>query len=128
MESGSVDTQLSSAFSLHKRWPSSPTSTTTLNDNHISEALSKSEDNGATLDFSHKGLTDVDEYSATQLAAVGREGLMEDENSVLRCACLSLAYTHTWTVQQSYFGFEPSNHATSHVYAAVSPSLPQPEK
>ena len=94
MESGSVDTQLSSAFSLHKRWPSSPTSTTTLNDNHISEALLKSEDNGATLDFSHRGLTDIDEYSATQLAAVGREDPMEDESSVLRCACSSPAYVH----------------------------------
>ena len=104
MESGSVDTQLSSAFSLHKRWPSSPTSTTTLNDNHISEALLKSEDNGATLDFSHRGLTDVDEYSATQLAAVGREDPMEDESSVLRCACPSLAYAlQTWTFHRVTF-------------------------
>lgn len=94
MGSGGVDTQLSSAFSLHKRWPSSPTSTTTLNLSHISEALSKSEDDGATLDFSHRGLTDVDEYSAAQLAVVGREDPMEDESPVLRCACLSPAYHH----------------------------------
>jgi hypothetical protein len=94
MHSGSVDTQLSSAFSLHKRWPSSPTSTTTLNDDHISEALLKSEDNGATLDFSHRGLTDVDEFSTAQLAAVGREDPMEDESSLLRCACPSSAYVH----------------------------------
>ncbi|KAF8274940.1 RAM signaling pathway protein-domain-containing protein [Lactarius quietus] len=89
MHSGSVDTQLSSAFSLHKRWPSSPTSTTTLNDNHISEALLKSEDNGATLDFSHRGITDVDEFSAAQLAAVGREDPMEDESSLLRVTLAS---------------------------------------
>jgi len=89
-----VDTQLSSAFSLHKRRPSSPTSATTLNHSHISEALMKSEDNGATLDFSHRGLTDVDEYSVTQLAAIGREDPMEDEGSVLRCACPSPAYLH----------------------------------
>ena len=94
MESGSVDTQLSSAFSLHKRWPSSPTSTTTLNHSHISEAVSKSEDNGATLDFSHRGLTDVDEYSAAELAAVGNEDSIEDEGSVLRCACPLPAYIH----------------------------------
>lgn len=129
MESGSVDTQLSSAFSLHKRWPSSPTSTTTLNDNHISEALLKSEDNGATLDFSHRGLTDVDEYSATQLAAVGREDPMEDESSVLRCACPSLAYAlQTWTFQQSYIRLEPSRHDPRNTCALVSPSLSQLEK
>lgn len=129
MESGSVDTQLSSAFSLHKRWPSSPTSTTTLNDNHISEALLKSEDNGATLDFSHRGLTDVDECSATQLAAVGREDSMEDEGSVLRCACPSPAYvSQTWTFQQSYLGLEPSSHAPRDICAPVSPSLSQLEK
>jgi hypothetical protein len=129
MESGSVDTQLSSAFSLHKRWPSSPTSTTTLNDNHISEALMKSEDNGATLDFSHRSLTDLDEYSATQLAAVGRDDPMEDESSVLRCACPSPAYvTQTWTFQQSYIGLESPRHAPHDICAPVSPSLSQLEK
>lgn len=129
MEPGSVDTQLSSAFSLHKRWPSSPTSTTTLNDNHISEALLKSEDNGATLDFSHRGISDVDEYSATQLAAVGREDPMEEESSVLRCACPSLAYdSQTWTFQQSYIGLESSRHDPRHIYALVSSSLSQLEK
>jgi hypothetical protein len=129
MESGSVDTQLSSAFSLHKRWPSSPTSTTTLNDNHISEALLKSEDNGATLDFSHRGLTDLDEYSATQLAAVGREDPVEDESSVLRCACPSPTYTsQTWTFQQSYIGLEPSSHAARDIRSPISSSLSQLEK
>ncbi|KAH9180629.1 RAM signaling pathway protein-domain-containing protein [Lactarius sanguifluus] len=81
--------QLSSAFSLHKRRPSSPTSTTTLNHSHISEVLLKSEDNGATLDFSHRGLTDIDEDSATQLAAIGREDPMGDEGSVLRVTLAS---------------------------------------
>lgn len=99
MESGRVDTQLSSAFSLHTRRPSSPTSTTTLNHSHISEALLKSEDNGATLDFSHRGLTDVDDYSATQLAAVGREDPMEDESSVLR---VTLASNHLATLPVTF--------------------------
>ncbi|KAI9466287.1 RAM signaling pathway protein-domain-containing protein [Lactarius psammicola] len=89
MESASVDAQLSSAFSLHKRRPSSPTPTTTLNHSHISEVLLKSEDSGATLDFSHRGLTDIDESSATQLAAIGRENPMEDEGSVLRVTLAS---------------------------------------
>ncbi|KAH9005232.1 RAM signaling pathway protein-domain-containing protein [Lactarius hatsudake] len=81
--------QLSSAFSLHKRRPSSPASTTTLNHSHISEVLLKSEDNGATLDFSHRGLTDIDEDGATQLAAIGREDPMGDEGSVLRVTLAS---------------------------------------
>ncbi len=105
MGSDSVDVQLSSGFSLHKRRPSSPSSTTTLNHTHISEALLKSEDNGATLDFSHRGLTDVDEYSAAQLAVIGREDSMEDESPVLRCACSSPAsILANMVVSQSYIG------------------------
>ncbi|KAI0306496.1 RAM signaling pathway protein-domain-containing protein [Multifurca ochricompacta] len=84
MVSGGVDAQLS-----HRRMPSSPTFTTSLNHIHISEALLKSEDNGATLDFSHKGLSDVGEYGAEQLAAIGREDSMEDECSVLRVTLAS---------------------------------------
>lgn len=86
MDPGVVGAPISNGFSLHHQSPSSSTITTSLNHVHISEALLKSEDNGATLDFSHKGLTDVGEYGAEQLATIGREDLMEDESSVLRCA------------------------------------------
>jgi hypothetical protein len=88
MDSGVVGTQISNGFSLHRQGPSSSTSTTSLNHEHIYEALLRSEDNGETLDFSHKGLTDVGEYGAEQLATIGREDSMEDESSVLRCALL----------------------------------------
>ncbi|KAF8503481.1 RAM signaling pathway protein-domain-containing protein [Russula emetica] len=84
MDSGVEATQIPNAFSLHRHEPSSPTSTSSLNHVHISEALLKSEDNGATLDFSHVRLTDVGEYGAEQLATIGREDSMEDESSVLR--------------------------------------------
>jgi hypothetical protein len=93
MDPDSVDVQIPNGFSLHHRGLSSPTLATSLNHIHISEALLKSEDNGATLDFSHKGLTDVGEYGAEQLATIGREDSMEDESSVLRCA-LSLPACH----------------------------------
>jgi hypothetical protein len=83
-----VGAQISNGFPLHRRGPSSSTSTTSLNHEHISEALHRTDDNGATLDFSHKGLTDVGEYGAEQLATIGREDPMEDESSVLRCALL----------------------------------------
>jgi hypothetical protein len=88
MDSGVVGAQIANGFSLHRRAPSSSTSATSLNHVHISEALLRSEDNGTTLDFSHKGLTDVGEYGAEQLATIGREVSMEDESSVLRCALL----------------------------------------
>lgn len=71
----------------HSRRPSSPVSSTSLNQEHIADALNKSEDKGATLDFSHKGLTDVGEYGAEELAAIGREDHVEDESSVTRYAC-----------------------------------------
>jgi hypothetical protein len=93
MDSGVEATQISNDFLLHRQGPSSPNSTTSLNHIHISEALLKSEDNGATLDFSHMRLTDVGEYGAEQLATIGREDLMEDESSVLRCA-LPLSACH----------------------------------
>ncbi|TFY66661.1 hypothetical protein EVG20_g4426 [Dentipellis fragilis] len=74
----------------HKRRPSSPpVASTSLNHIHIAEALLRSEDNGATLDLSHKGITDVGEYGAEELAAIGREDLMEDESSVLRITLAS---------------------------------------
>ncbi|KAI0273711.1 RAM signaling pathway protein-domain-containing protein [Gloeopeniophorella convolvens] len=89
MEPDGVDNHLLNGLSLHRRQPSSPTSPTSLSHAHISEALLKSEDNGETLDFSHKGLTDVGESGAEQLATIGREDLMEDESSVLRITVAS---------------------------------------
>lgn len=59
-------------------------SSTSLNQEHITDALAKSEDNGATLDFSHRNLTDVGEYGAEELTAIGREDHVEDESSVAR--------------------------------------------
>lgn len=75
----------------HKRRPSSPVSSTSLNHIHLAEALLRSEDNGATLDLSHRNLTDVGEYGAEELAAIGREDLMEDESSLLRYVTYNIA-------------------------------------
>jgi hypothetical protein len=84
MDQDGVDAQIPNNFSLHRRGLSSPTFATSLTHIHISEALSKSEDGGATLNFSHKGLTDIGESCVEQLATIGREDSMEDECSVLR--------------------------------------------
>jgi hypothetical protein len=62
----------------------SPPLSTSVNPVHITDALKKSPDNGATLDLTHRGLTDVGESGAEELATIGREDIVEDESSVLR--------------------------------------------
>lgn len=53
----------------------SATSGTSLTHADISRALLDSTDNGKTLDFSHKNISDVGESGAEELAAIGVEGL-----------------------------------------------------
>lgn len=134
MDSGVEATQNSTAFLFHRHGPSSPTSTSSLNHIHLSEALLKSEDNGATLDFSHMRLTDVGEYGAEQLATIGREDSMEDESSVLRCA-LPLSACHNISQIslplsncQDHFSLQPSRNPTHGICAIIPTSLPQLEK
>ena len=63
---------------------SPPLPSTSLSHIHIADALKQSPDNGATLDLTHRNLTDVGESGAEELATIGREDIMEDESSVLR--------------------------------------------
>lgn len=63
---------------------SPPLPPTSLSHIHIADALKQSPDNGATLDLTHRNLTDVGETGAEELATIGREDIMEDESSVLR--------------------------------------------
>jgi len=133
MNSGVEATQISNAF-LHRHEPESPTSTSSLNHVHLSEALLKSEDNGASLDFCHMRLTDVGEYGAEQLATIGREDSMEDESSVLRCA-LPLSACHNisqislpFSDCQDYFSLQPPRDPTHGICTTISPSLSQLEK
>jgi hypothetical protein len=134
MNSGVEATQISNAFLLHHHEPPSPTSTSSLNYVHISEALLKSEDNGASLDFCHMRLTDVGEYGAEQLATIGREDSMEDESSVLRCALPLSACHNTSQISlplsdcQDHLSLEPSRDPTHGICATISPSLPQLKK
>ncbi|EMD38354.1 hypothetical protein CERSUDRAFT_113515 [Gelatoporia subvermispora B] len=62
-------------------------SATSLSRHHIIEALENSSDDGATLDLAHKGLTDVEESGAEELANLGAEA--DSESRVIRVA---LAY------------------------------------
>ncbi|KAG2157611.1 RAM signaling pathway protein-domain-containing protein [Suillus bovinus] len=64
----------------------SPLLSASLTEEHIAEALRQSSDNGATLDLTHKNLTDVGEDGAKHLATMGRNGSLDDESSVFRIA------------------------------------------
>lgn len=72
----------------------SPSPSASLTDHHIAEALANSPDNGATLDFTHKSLTDVGEDGAERLATAGRSEVSTDETAITRSARL-LQHTHT---------------------------------
>ena len=63
----------------------SPLSSVVLSRENVLDALSKSSDNGGTLDFAHKGLTDVGEAGAEEIATlpVGQEG--DNNATVVRC-------------------------------------------
>jgi hypothetical protein len=64
---------------------------TFLNRTHLSDALSQSPDNGATLDLAHKGLTDIGESAAEELAFLGRQDdSAPGESLLLRCVIVSL--------------------------------------
>lgn len=81
-----------------KTGPHSPLASVLLTREHITEALKKSTDNGATLDLAHKSLTDVGEDGAAALAGIG-QGLEDDKHdNVSRrvgpraCLCRPLTY------------------------------------
>ncbi|CCM02069.1 uncharacterized protein FIBRA_04145 [Fibroporia radiculosa] len=76
---------------------SSPFLSIALSREHIIEALSNSPDNGATLDLAHKGLTDVGESGAEQLATFGQED--DGDATVVRIA---LAYNRLTTLPMAF--------------------------
>lgn len=69
----------------------SPLPSLSLTRDHITEALAKSPDGGATLDLAYKGLTDVGESGAEELATVGQDGEIVTESPVVRYA----SFTHS---------------------------------
>ncbi|KAF9234028.1 RAM signaling pathway protein-domain-containing protein [Melanogaster broomeanus] len=79
----------------------SPLPSASLTQEHVTEALANSPDNGATLDFTHKGLTDVGEDGAEHLATVGKSESHADseESSVTRIA---LGYNRLATLPTAF--------------------------
>ena len=64
-----------------------PLPSVSLSRDHITEAFKKSPDDGATLDLTHKNLTDVGEDGAEELANVGQGETAAGESTVVRCEC-----------------------------------------
>ena len=62
-----------------------PSPSLSLSRDHITDALQRSLDDGATLDLAHKNLTDVGEDGAEELANVGQGHSTEGQNRVTRC-------------------------------------------
>lgn len=55
-----------------------------LTDEHVLEAIQQSPDHGATLDFTHKSLTDVGEDGVQYLACAGGNQSLPEESSICR--------------------------------------------
>lgn len=77
----------------------SPLLSASLTEEHIAEALRQSSDNGATLDLTHRNLTDVGEDGAKHLATMGRNDSLDDESSVFRIA---LGYNRLATLPTAF--------------------------
>lgn len=77
----------------------SPLLSASLTEEHIAEALRQSSDNGATLDLTHRNLTDVGEDGAKHLATIGRNDSLDDESSVFRIA---LGYNRLATLPTAF--------------------------
>lgn len=62
----------------------SPLPSLSLSREHITDALNRSTDNGATLDLAHKNLTDVGEDGAEELFAISQGQEDGARNTVTR--------------------------------------------
>ncbi|KAI0082789.1 hypothetical protein K474DRAFT_1654962 [Panus rudis PR-1116 ss-1] len=76
----------------------SPLPSVSLSREHILEALAKSPDSGATLDLTHKNLTDVGEDGAEELATLVRDA-DENDSTVARIA---LAHNRLATLPMAF--------------------------
>ncbi|PCH38160.1 hypothetical protein WOLCODRAFT_161344 [Wolfiporia cocos MD-104 SS10] len=95
MFSPDADSQNPAFASMHGA--PSPLPSLALTRAQITEALSKSSDNGTTLDLAHRRLTEVGEEAAEELAALGQE--TEDGCTVVRIA---LAYNRLTTLPTTF--------------------------
>lgn len=76
-------------------------SSVSLSREHITEALTKSPDRGATLDLTHKNLTDVGEDGAEELATVVRD--IDDQTDSTVARYVISASSGVWDPRQVHF-------------------------
>jgi hypothetical protein len=83
MSTPDVDRSVTRSPISYERGPPSSSPSCSLSHSHISEALARSQDHGATLTFMKKNLTDIGAEAAEELATIGRASA-EDESPVER--------------------------------------------
>ncbi|KAI6129080.1 RAM signaling pathway protein-domain-containing protein, partial [Pisolithus croceorrhizus] len=89
-----------SPFSSSSKNPvSSPLPAVSLTSEHVLEAIQQSLDNGATLDFTHKSLTNVGEDGVQYLACAGRNQSLPEESSISR---ITLGYNRLTTLPTAF--------------------------
>jgi hypothetical protein len=115
--------------------PATPTSPipSTLTPGQIADALAKSPDNGATLDLTHLGLTDVGESGAEELASIGREQGVDEESPLVRCVvvhyCGDVDGDNTeHPMLKSCTGLQSTRNAAHDFRPFVSCPVPQPSQ
>lgn len=85
MSSSDGEHSLRKSSGTSKNATLSPLPSLSLTRDYITEALAKSPDGGATLDLAYKGLTDVGESGAEELASIGLDEDTGSDGSVVRC-------------------------------------------
>lgn len=110
----------------------SPLPSLSLTRDHLTDALAKSPDGGATLDLAYKGLTDVGESGAEELATVGQDDDNVTESPVIRYDRLpvySFGLSQRFTrVRQNCSCAQPTHDPTYGVLPIVSPALSCPQE
>ncbi|KAI6038457.1 RAM signaling pathway protein-domain-containing protein [Pisolithus marmoratus] len=106
----------------------SPFPSVSLADEHVLEAIQQSPDSGGTLDFTHKGLTDVGEDGVQYLACAGRSESPPEECSISR---ITLGYNRLTTLPTAfalfsrlrYLNLKSNNFSSIPDVLTVMPSL-----
>lgn len=110
----------------------SPLPSLSLTRDHITEALAKSPDGGATLDLAYKGLTDVGESGAEELATVGQDDESITESPVIRCVFQLYSYVRASkrlvSCVQDCARTQSAYYPAHGVLSAVAPALPRTEE
>ncbi|EIW60077.1 uncharacterized protein TRAVEDRAFT_45328 [Trametes versicolor FP-101664 SS1] len=99
MSSSDGEHSLRKSSGTSKNATLSPLPSLSLTRDYITEALAKSPDGGATLDLAYKGLTDVGESGAEELASIGLDEDTGSDSSVVRIA---LAHNRLTTLPMAF--------------------------